>query len=302
MKEFRKTEEGLFICEECELLCKSKVGLSRHIIKNHNGTKIYYDKWLKEEGDGRCKICNNETKFTGFRTYYKKCCIKECSNKYTQLRTEEENVKNFGVKNSFQRKDCKEKAKQTKKEKYSDENYNNRKKCKQTCQEKYSDENYNNTKKNKQTKKEKYGNENYRNDEKIKQTCQERYGVDNPMQNKEIFEKNQKSGYKLKYFRDTNIYYRGTFEFDLLDKHYNKYPDIINAPSIKYILNNKNRVYHPDFYIPVLNLIIEVKSLYYYKKYKNLCDAKKKATISNGFNYIMIVDKNYTNFIAVQVP
>lgn len=48
-------------------------------------------------------------------------------------------------------------------------------------------------KKIKQTKLERYGNENYRNDEKIKQTCIERYGVENPYAAKEIIEKKKQT-------------------------------------------------------------------------------------------------------------
>jgi hypothetical protein len=39
MKEFRKTEENLLICEECGLLCKSPRGLGPHIIAKHNSKK-----------------------------------------------------------------------------------------------------------------------------------------------------------------------------------------------------------------------------------------------------------------------
>ena len=42
--------------------------------------------------------------------------------------------------------------------------------------------------------------------------------------------------------------------------------------------------------------MIEIKSSYYYKKFKEKCDAKQSAAIAVGYNYIMIVDKDYTNF------
>lgn len=49
-------------------------------------------------------------------------------------------------------------------------------KCKETKLQRYGDENYNNQEKNKQTKLERYGNENYNNFDKIKQTQLEKYG------------------------------------------------------------------------------------------------------------------------------
>ena len=54
------------------------------------------------------------------------------------------------------------------------------------------------TKKIKQTKLERYGDENYRNNEKIKKTCLKKYGVENPYASKEIIEK-KKETYKQNY-------------------------------------------------------------------------------------------------------
>ena len=62
MKEFKKTENGLFVCEECEKLCKNCLELSKHIKRYHN-YQNYYDKWLKTEGEGICKICGEKTTF-----------------------------------------------------------------------------------------------------------------------------------------------------------------------------------------------------------------------------------------------
>lgn len=259
MKDFRKENEKL-ICEECHKLFVNINGLAQHINCYHV-IEEYFDKWIKEENDGKCKICGKETKRNErILTGYKNCCSIECSNKFKQNRVEEENYKNFGVKNVYQIEKTK--------------------------------------KKSKKTKNKKYGNQNYRNDNKIKQTCLKRYGVENPAQNKEIFEKTQKSGFKAKKFKNTNIYYRGNFELDFLEKYYNKYPDIMNALSIKYDYDNKIHTYFPDFYIPSLNLIVEIKYSYYAKRDKLQIIAKEKAAISTGFNYIMIVDKIYTNFIA----
>jgi predicted transcriptional regulator len=54
MKEFRKTEKGFFICEECKQPCKKIINLSRHILYTHDmTTKEYFDKWLKEDNEGK---------------------------------------------------------------------------------------------------------------------------------------------------------------------------------------------------------------------------------------------------------
>jgi hypothetical protein len=131
--------------------------------------------------------------------------------------------------------------------------------------------------------------------DKTKKTCLRKYGVEYTHQNNEIFQKAFKTGLKILQYKNTNLFYQGSYELDFLEKFYNKCI-IKSAPNINYIIDNEKHVYHPDFYIPFLNLIIECKSTYYYKKHKNVVDIKAKATIANGFNYFMILDKNYNIF------
>lgn len=59
----------------------------------------------------------------------------------------------------------------------------------------------------------------------------------------------------------------------------------------------KNKHYYPDFYIPVLNLVIEIKSHYTYMQMKELNDLKFKKTKEAGYNFICIIDKNYKEFL-----
>lgn len=98
------------------------------------------------------------------------------------------------------------------------------------------------------------------------------------------------------YIKNTNIWYQGSYELDFLEKYYDKYPDIQKGPSIKYEFNNKIKIYHPDFYIPSLNLIIEIKSSFWYKVHNLSIIEKEKATVANGFNYIIIINKDYSIF------
>jgi very-short-patch-repair endonuclease len=72
---------------------------------------------------------------------------------------------------------------------------------------------------------------------------------------------------------------------------------MINADTIKYLFQNKHHHYFPDFYIPSLNLIIEIKSKWTIKQQGiEKINAKEKATITNGFKYLVIVEKNYNEF------
>ena len=347
MKQFRRTEEGYYICEECGKIVKNASSFGKHIL-THMAQDEYIIKWLKEDGDGICKECGEKTRLVGAK--YNIFCSNKCANSYNNLRylntperrekTKKKLLENFGVENVFQLEEVKnkckeqhvknlgvdhpskspkikkqkeltclknhgvkagfadeEKRKKTKKERYGDENYNNRKKEKQTKKERYGDENYHNVEKMKQTKKERYGDENFNNREQARKTCVELYGVENNMQDKDLFEKNCKAALKLKPYLNTDLYYQGTFELDFLENHHKRFKDVISrAPSIKYTFNNVQHVHHPDFYIKTLNLIIECKNSYLYKRDKDVILAKKNAAIARGYNYIIIIDKDYTEF------
>jgi hypothetical protein len=133
---------------------------------------------------------------------------------------------------------------------------------------------------------------------KKKETTLRNYGVENPSQNSEIFEKSQKSGKKIKY-HDVGIYYRGTYEKHFLDFCLINNIKVEKGATIKYLWNGKNKVYHSDFFIPSKNLIIEIKSSYYYEKYSEINEAKRKETLKIGYNHIFIIDKDYTQFLEI---
>ena len=329
MKNFRKNKQGLLICEECGRTFKICSNLSAHIGIIHN-KKEYYDKWLIEENEGICITCKRETTFNNFKRGYKKTCSKKCLAKSRSHKFSEETLKKrkatliekYGVdlasripgfkekiNKKLSLKTHKEKQKTIKKRKntclkhygveYVSQLKENKQKSKQTKLLKYGDENYVNIDKSKQSKLKHYGDENYNNIEKGKQTCLQRYGVENPNQNIDIFKKGQKTRFEIKKFKNTNLWYQGSYELDFLEKYYNKFTDLQRGPTVKYIFNKNNKVYYPDFFIPSKNLIIECKNSYLAKKDSNIIKEKEKATISNGFNYIMIIDKNYSIFDSI---
>jgi len=144
--------------------------------------------------------------------------------------------------------------------------------------------------KSKKTNLEIHGNENYNNSEKNKITNMEKYGVENPQQNINFFNRQQMSALKMKKFE--NLHYQGSYELDFLEKYYKKVI-IENGMTIRY---NKNKIYFPDFFIPELNLIIEIKSEYTFKLHESKNLEKRKACIEQGYNFIFIINKNYEGF------
>jgi hypothetical protein len=149
--------------------------------------------------------------------------------------------------------------------------------------------------KTKKTCLEKYGHEFYQNSnlykEKVVETCLNNYGCRNVMQNKKIFEKQSKSSYRMGFYNDMD--YQGTYELDFLENYYDEL-NIEKIDPIKYFLNESSHYYHPDFYLPDYNLIIEIKSSYTYNYDIERNITKKKYSIENGYNFIFIIDKDYS--------
>ena len=326
MKEFRKNEQGFFVCEECGKICtKNKLSLSIHIKQYHNiNNRTYYDKWIKETNEGVCKICNKETEFIGFKGY-KNCCSKKCI--YDRIK--KSNLENYGVENQFQRKYTKEKSKQTKREKYGNENYVNREKTNKTNLKKYGNISACNGEEQNKMKKDtwikNYGVENPSKSKEIKKqkeiTClkhfgvkagfadvkkrnltnKDKYGVEYPMQNIEIFNKSFKTRILIHQYKDADVTYQGSYELNFLElcERLEILDKIQNVPSIKYKLDSKEKVYHSDFYISYLNLVVEIKSSWTLQQNEKEIMAKKKATFKSGYNYLMILNKNYNKFLEI---
>jgi len=303
--------KDLFICEECGQTYKLIGSLARHIKQKHNFEQ-YLIKWIKKEDDGKCKICGKQTRFQNFARFYQKTCSDECNFKLRsknmasnerQEKIKKTNLKKYGVEYVMQSSAYLKKMKDASTKKYGVENvYQSdiiKEKCKKTKLERYGNEKFKNWEKHKQTCLKKYGSEyalsNLNVRQKGKETIKLKYGVDHQSQNENVHKKQLLSGKKIKQYRNTDIWYQGTYELDFLEKYFDKF-QIRKAHSIKYEFNNKIKYYHPDFFIPSLNLIIEIKNSYYAKRDKNIIDNKQKATINEGYDYFMIVDKNYDEF------
>lgn len=73
-------------------------------------------------------------------------------------------------------------------------------------------------------------------------------------------------------------------------------------PTIYYSIDGKTNssFYLPDFYVPSLNLIIEIKGSnpHYQERDKVKEKLKKQATLNEGFDFIQINDENYVEFNA----
>lgn len=170
--------------------------------------------------------------------------------------------------------------------------------------EKYGVEHYTQTEEYKDNVKKsnmiKYGTEWYMSSKdfknKSKITNLDRYGVEYNMQNEKIYMKAQINGFKAKIHKDTNLFYRGENEKHFLDMCYDKNIKIEQGIRFSYIFNGINKFYFSDYFLPDKNLIIEIKSSYYYKKYYDMNIEKMNTVKKSGYDFIFIIDKNYQDF------
>ncbi len=284
--QMNKAEEKIYSCHKCHF----------------NKTKIIF---MKNYGVDNIQILDQ------IKNKIKETCIERYGVEYSIISKEvkdkikETCIKKYGVEYSIISKEVKDKIKETCIEKYGVENpFCSNSKFRKDINEKLKITLNKDCVKNKRnnTCYERYG---FNNPMKIdyiknksKNTCIERYGVRSPMQSSFIFNKQQKSGLKIKEYENSNLSYQGTYEFDFLEKYHDRVK-IEKINPIQYFLNENSHYYHPDFYLPDYNLIIEIKSSYTYNYDidKNL--AKKKYSIESGYNFMFIIDKDYTDLNSI---
>jgi hypothetical protein len=258
-------------------------------------------------------FCGKNVNFKGnINQIYHIFCSKKCSTTSTAKKRMDtlkvNNNKKYGVNNVFELDNVKEKIKKTNLENYgfvyANQSNEVKNKIKKTNLERYGFGccllNDNTKIKTKKTNLDKYGfeycfkNKNIQN--KIKITNLERYGVEYVSQNVDIHNKIMLSGYKIKKFKDTNLYYQGTYELDFLNKYYDKLK-IKRGETIMYEFNGELKAYHPDFYIEDYGLLVEIKSDYIWNKHLEENLAKVKHLEEKKIKYIIIMNKNYDEFI-----
>jgi hypothetical protein len=242
-------------------------------------------------------ICENCKDLKNIRSqnYYnqiKKSNLYVCQ-KCNYVKVKMTNINRYGTECPLQNADIKKKSEKTLISKYGVDNISKHLDIKNSRRDNFKSEDF--KIKSKTTWISKYGVDNPSKSIEIKMkkenTLFENYGVKNPSQSSEIFEKSQKNGKRIKK-HECGLMYRGTYEKDFLDYCQEKNLIVEKGPTIEYVFKNKKRYYHSDFFIPSMNLICEIKSLYYYEKYLDINIAKKKYS-EMKYNFLFIIDKCY---------
>ena len=300
---FSNNETEIYCCKKCNNVKVRKTNLERYgVVCNSqlkSNQKMVKEKWQSKTEDEKNLIVNNR----------KETCLE----KYgvdTYTKTEEYKIKSketwmerYGVENPSYSEDVREKRVKTKLKNFGFINNSQTEEWKDRIYEIWqnrSKEEIDIILENRRiTCNLKYGVDNYTQTdecrEKTIETCRIKYGYPSHNQCPIIHDKQQKSGLKTKKYDNTELMYQGTYEFDFLEKYYDNIR-IEKINPIKYFLNENEHYYHPDFYLPDYNLIIEIKSSYTYDYDLNKNLAKKEYSIKYGYEFLFIIDKDYKDF------
>lgn len=242
-------------------------------------------------------------------------CGSACSSNSSIVRdkTRQTCLEKYGVENALQNLVVQENKKKTSLKKYgvefASQTKESQNKGKETCLKKYGvktpllHKEFLNKKDN--TCKYKYGASNPLQNplvmSKKNKTCLEKYGFEYSSQSPEIFSKRKSNWFKRNlliidnftfscqgYEKQAIIYLTNELKVDpvkILDQPKHKI-------GIRYILKNKPHIYHPDFFIPTSNELIEVKSTYTMCGTEVMWEAlkeKRKACLKDGYNFKLMV-------------
>ncbi len=278
-----------------------KTKLEKYGNENYQNIKKIKETKLEKYGD---ENYNNRDKYK--ETSIKKYGVENTLQVFKE-KTKITNLNKYGVEDSRSSEFVKDKRKKTNLERYGDECYNRTEECKlkikETSIKKYGFDSPNKSPlvkdKKVQAMLKKYGyisnSLTEESKKKLKNTNIEKYGVEYPMQVEEFVLKQQKSANKINYF-NYDLYYQGSYEKDFLS-HIDNLGLLFlvsRGKIIKYNFEDKTKMHFPDFFIESLNLIVEIKSSYYYNKFIEKNKAKMNTCIDMGYNYIFIINKNYS--------
>lgn len=303
LKEYLKKADASESGNYSGLTCASIVNF-KCVCGNITSKKFAY---IVRKSGAYCKVCSEKQRQTKIKAtnMIKYGCAVPYQNADIMQKGKNTCMELYGVTNPGKKKEFQEKMKQTMLDKYGVEyalqSVEFKNKFTKTLTERFGValpyQNAELKNKGKETCKKIYGVENPFQNEEIKQkivkTNITKYGVEYPSQNSDIMLKTQANAKKYKKYimpsgRIRNVQGYEPFAITELLKSYSEEQiktDRGDVPRIKYIINDKDRYYFPDIYIPHTKTIIEVKSTWTYKCKCDNITQKKDATEHLGYVY-----------------
>lgn len=203
-------------------------------------------------------------------------------NEEIKKKTKETIINKFGVDNLSQNKEIKQKKIQTSIKNFGVE---------------YSIQSVEVREKGKKTKLKKYGDENFVNPKKASETNLNKYRVRHPMQLMEFFNKNKSSALRIRKYKETDLYYQGSYEKYFLELLEEKgfLLEVLNGQSFEYVLEEEKYIYHTDFLFRGQN--IEIKSMWTYNnngkniKLQELNEVKWQSVRDKNEEIVVLIGK-----------
>jgi hypothetical protein len=329
---FNNMEEGNTLSEKIYLLYYN-ISIPKCANPKCNN-KVKFIKFSKGYNKTCCPSCgqkNPKTRNKIEKTNLKKYgVITTTQSEVIKEKSKNTNLKKYGTNYACQSSEVKEKIKQTNIERYGVENPNQCKEIREKI-EKTNLKKYGRkvavpfgSKEYRAIIKEKYGNEcyqqtdDYKNKmkgklnykeihEKVKATMKERYGVERALQDPEFYRKakvnvGKAMGGLTKISQ--NLHYQTKPELECIQFHQDNSINIWDGPSIPYMFEEKEHIYHIDFETD--KYLIEIKSShgwYYENLASGKIDAKNKAaqkyaaSIGKEFKFLLDI-KDYSSIFG----
>jgi hypothetical protein len=123
-----------------------------------------------------------------------------------------------------------------------------------------------------------------------------KFGTEHALQNPEIMEFMLRKSSKY-ILHEMGVYYQGTYEKDFLDFCLSNRISVKRGPILKYTNEGIEHFYYSDFCIENINLIVEVKSSYYYYLHESINILKKECAINSGYSFMFVLDKEYSEIL-----
>lgn len=295
--EVRKKETKQICSEECRKNWSAlpenidaRINASKEAVKEKFGVdnvfqlKVVKDKIKKTKLDkyGDENYCNREQQN---KTLYEKYGI----NYFNELNGKliKKFQKEYGVDYPLQLQEFLEKRKQTNLERHGVENVSQKEEFKR---------------KRTETMVDRFGVENASQNSQIKKkkkiTSLNNFGVEHHLKDHDMFQKHQKARFNIKTYKDTGLYYNGSYEKYFLELLEEKglLDEVKPGQSFEYEWKGEKHTYHTDFVFRGKH--IEIKSGWTYnkngkdKELQNFNEAKWKSAINSGANLIVIIDKS----------
>lgn len=227
-------------CLICNQAYKSNAGLGHHIKSSHNlTTQQYYDSYIATT-DKYCPICGKENRFYSFIYGYTIGCC-----------TEHTNLIKYNATNVYASEFVKSKIKQTKLDKYDDENFNNHTKAINTINEVYG-VTVNNVANVPQIR------------EKIYQTNMKKLGVAMPFMSDKIQTKIcdvKEDKYGERFYTNRDKFYKTMKKNNFISKYELALEEVFKMYNIDCVSQYKDKIRYPyfcDFYLPKFDMFIEI--------------------------------------------